>query len=117
MTRRSFYGICMHCTVTILSLALIVTVLPQAADRVLNSPIVTNPRYATRIAEGVVGLVVSFFVSVFWPGMMFECLTSKDLRAPSKAAWVILIAVTNVFGALAYYFVRYRKHRVQTAEI
>lgn len=104
----------MYCTVAILGLAVIGTLMPQIADRALNSAILRNPGVATRMAVGGAGVFISLLVSVFWPGMMFECLTSKDLRSLPKAAWLLLILATNLIGALIFYFARYRK---QAAEV
>ncbi len=43
---------------------------------------------------------------IFWVWMLVDCATKQSLKGNEKVVWVIIIAVTNLLGAVLYFFIR-----------
>ena len=61
---------------------------------------------------GIVGLLCFLFFAaigiagtIFWLWMLIDCL-SNEPSGNEKILWAIVILLTNVLGALLYYFIR-----------
>jgi len=46
---------------------------------------------------------------VLWIFMLIDCATRKDLKDNEKIVWVIVLALTQVIGAVIYFFAVKRK--------
>jgi nitrate reductase gamma subunit len=54
-------------------------------------------------------LVVLLIVAggtAFWIWMIVDCVTQEPPERSDKLAWLLIILLTHVVGALIYYFVR-----------
>ena len=51
----------------------------------------------------IIALVVLIFI--FWIQMLIDCVKRKFKKENEKIAWVVVIAILGVVGALIYYFV------------
>jgi hypothetical protein len=47
---------------------------------------------------------IAFILFCFWIWMTIDCINNTKLTDSAKPIWLIVIAIGNVFGALAYYF-------------
>lgn len=49
---------------------------------------------------------------VLWIFMLIDCATRKNLQHNEKVLWIIILALTQILGAVIYYFVvkRAKKH-------
>lgn len=56
-------------------------------------------------------IVLSIAAFAFWIWMLVDCLTQEP-SGSDKIAWVLVILLTNLVGALIYYFVE-RTQRVK----
>ncbi len=58
----------------------------------------------------LVMMLPAFLIGVlgtaFWIWMLVECLTKERSEGNDKLIWIIVIALTQVIGALIYFFVR-----------
>jgi H+/Cl- antiporter ClcA len=52
-------------------------------------------------------LAVAGFVAIFWLRMFFECVVEEP-RGSQRTLWTVAICFGNIFGAVAYYFMRHR---------
>ncbi len=44
--------------------------------------------------------------TILWVWMLVDCATNQSLKGNEKVVWVIIIAVTNLLGAVLYFFIR-----------
>jgi len=63
---------------------------------------------------GVGGQGIAVIATIFWVWVLIDCLTKEPAESNDKIAWVLVILLVPVLGALAYYFVR-RPERVKVA--
>jgi len=49
---------------------------------------------------------------IFWIWVLVDCLTKESSEGNDKVAWVLVILLVPLIGALIYYFVR-RPERVK----
>lgn len=50
-------------------------------------------------------------VEIFWVWMFIDCLLNEPLDNGQKILWAVVLWFTNLFGAIVYFFVRYRERR------
>ncbi len=43
---------------------------------------------------------------VFWIWMIVDCATNEPSEGNDKIVWILIIVLTQIIGALIYYFVR-----------
>ena len=53
--------------------------------------------------------VILFFV--FWIIILVDAITRKFKKDSDRIVWVLVILLTNILGALIYYFVVYNKEK------
>ncbi len=58
---------------------------------------------STAILLGLVALA-------FWGAMAVHCFRNDELSTENRLLWLVAIVCGKLFGAGAYYFVRYRPH-------
>jgi len=58
---------------------------------------------------GYIGFVFLIFLIIFWLSMLFDLLQKKMVRY-RKIVWIIVLVITTIFGALAYYFMIKKRH-------
>jgi len=92
----------------------------------LNNPYLENislnlPLYSNREAKALglkssgnpIGKYVSFvfliFLIIFWLSMLFDLLQKKMVRY-KKIVWIVVLILTTIFGAIAYYFMIKKHH-------
>ena len=56
-----------------------------------------------------IGFVFLIFLIIFWVAMLFDLLQKKMVRY-RKIAWVVILILTTIFGALLYYFMIKKRH-------
>jgi len=44
--------------------------------------------------------------TIFWIWVLIDCLTKESSEGNDKVAWILLILLVPLVGALIYYFVR-----------
>lgn len=57
-----------------------------------------------RIAMAPIGIAGALSGSVLFLGMLIDCVISRRRSIPARILWFVLILLTNVLGALIYYF-------------
>ncbi|MGC2637124.1 MAG: hypothetical protein WA294_08080 [Acidobacteriaceae bacterium] len=60
----------------------------------------------------LLGCLVVYLIGgmiVLWIGMIWDCATIGALQTWPRALWLILLILTQVVGALIYYFLIFRK--------
>jgi hypothetical protein len=55
--------------------------------------------------------------TVFWVWMVIDCATNESRVGNNKAVWIIIMCVTQIFGAVLYYFVRRRARMSQSRAV
>jgi hypothetical protein len=56
-------------------------------------------------------IAVSIAAIAFWVWMVIDCATKEPSEGNDKIAWLLIILLTNIVGALIYYFVRRPQRR------
>jgi hypothetical protein len=56
--------------------------------------------------------ILSLASTIFWVWMLIECATKEKTDQNRQLVWIVVIAVTNIVGALIYFFVR-RPDRIE----
>ncbi len=51
-------------------------------------------------------ICVAIGATVFWVWMVIDCATKEPSEGNDKIVWLLIILLTNIIGALIYYFVR-----------
>ena len=51
-------------------------------------------------------LVIGLGGMVFWIWMLIDCATKESNEGNEKIAWIVIIAVTQIIGALIYLIIR-----------
>ena len=51
--------------------------------------------------------------AIFWVWIVYECVTKESSEGNDKLAWLLVILMLPLLGALMYYFVR-RPKRIST---
>jgi hypothetical protein len=47
---------------------------------------------------------IAFLLFCFWAWMIIDCINNDKLTDSAKPIWLIVIAIANIIGAIAYYF-------------
>lgn len=60
---------------------------------------------------GGFGLMCAMFLfglagTIFWIWMLVDCLMNEPSEGNDKIIWAIVIVLTNLLGALLYFFIR-----------
>ncbi len=53
-------------------------------------------------------------IALFWLGMIYDLAFRKFDSTPKKLFWFLFVILTVIIGAVAYYFVYYKKDRQLT---
>ncbi len=107
MTSAVFYRSAAWVFLTTILVALILSSLSLAigADR-LNDLLHLLP---VRVLLGSLGVTGAFGIIALWIGMIWNCLSLSNESKAFKISWFLLIVLTNMLGALIYYFMVYRR--------
>lgn len=62
---------------------------------------------------GLLTALVSLLGFAFWVWMLIDCATRERSEGNDKIIWVLIILLTNLLGALIYFFAR-RPQRIAT---
>lgn len=54
----------------------------------------------------ILAITFGLLCLAFWAWMLIDCATHEPAETNHKTTWTIIIVFTQIFGALAYYFVR-----------
>ena len=55
---------------------------------------------------GTQELLLALVALALWLWMLVDCLRNRSLRGNAKIAWVLIIVMLNVLGALLYFFLK-----------
>jgi len=61
------------------------------------------------LAFAVAGLAI--FLVIFWIWMLVDVLTRHFKEGTERIAWLLVILILSLIGALLYYFLVFRKKR------
>jgi heme/copper-type cytochrome/quinol oxidase subunit 4 len=67
------------------------------------------------ILLGLLMMAVGLLALAFWIWMLVDCVKDSRLDTNEKAIWVVVIALTQVIGALIYFFLG-RPRRTHAAQ-
>ena len=51
-------------------------------------------------------VLIGLLGTLFWIWMIIDCATRESSQGNDKIVWILVIILTNVIGALIYFFVR-----------
>ncbi|HLI70119.1 MAG TPA: PLDc N-terminal domain-containing protein [Ktedonobacteraceae bacterium] len=63
--------------------------------------------------SGNLGSYIAAAGFAFWIWMIYECATKEPANDNNKIVWLLIIILTNIIGALLYFFIR-RPERIRT---
>jgi hypothetical protein len=59
--------------------------------------------------EPILILVIFITASVVWLKMLIDCARRDFSRKDDRVAWILVIVLLSIFGAILYWFEVYRK--------
>jgi hypothetical protein len=71
-----------------------------------------NLPFLVRIPFGLIGAFSAIGIISLWFGMIWDCWFSSDMPSASKLQWTFLLVLTNMLGALVYYYRVYNRRAV-----
>ena len=77
--------------------------------------ILPHPVFALGLPHGSEWIFIAVFFllgPIFWIAALVSCIKNESSIDNTKVVWVVLIAVFQVFGALAYFLIR-RPQRIR----
>jgi hypothetical protein len=96
---------CFLATIALLAaLELIASIIGQE-----NVAWLENPPFLVRLPLGILGVACAVGIISLWFGMMWDCLFVNKLSTLSKVGWFLLLLLTNMLGALIYYYAQFQK--------
>jgi hypothetical protein len=112
MTLRSLYRIIVVSILSTLALEFAISVF-CAVGR--YDPTTPFDRWPGLIWPPVSLLIIILIVGmiVLWIGMLWDCTTIDKMQVWSRVLWLVLLLLTQSFGALIYYFCVYKKRGLQ----
>ena len=69
----------------------------------------SHPVFAIGLPHGTEWIYILLFFlfgPVLWVAALVSCIKNESSTTNTKVVWVVLIAVFQVFGALAYFLIR-----------
>jgi hypothetical protein len=60
--------------------------------------------FVVRLPLGLLGGFSAIGIIALWLGMIWDCAITSELPIWSRVKWLILLVLTNMLGALLYYF-------------
>ena len=57
-----------------------------------------------RVPSGILGAVSAIAIIFPWYGMIWDCWFTSKMPKESKIRWTLLLVITNMLGALIYYY-------------
>ena len=60
--------------------------------------------FLVRIPFGLIGAFSAVGMISLWFGMMWDCWFASTMPNASKLRWTLLLVLTNLLGALIYYY-------------
>ena len=61
-------------------------------------------------------LAIAIFLIILWIVMIIDCL-GRQMNRSNRIAWIIVLIFIPVIGAILYYFLVYRKHKIKKENI
>jgi hypothetical protein len=52
----------------------------------------------------MIGYIIGLLCTIFWIWMLIHALTNKGISGGEKVAWVLVILVLPMLGAIIYFF-------------
>jgi hypothetical protein len=108
MRLRQFYRLAAACFLATVALLAALNVIAIIAGRE-NIGWLENPPFLVRLPLGILGVACAIGIISLWLGMMWDCLFVSKLPTPSRVRWLLLLLLTNMLGALIYYYTRFQK--------
>jgi hypothetical protein len=113
MTVRLFYRLVVWSFLAFVALAgamnIVLVIVGNAGIENLNN----NMPFIVRLPLGMFGAFLAAGMIALWVGMMWNSLVVSKLPVLSKVGWFLLMVITNMLGALIYYFVVFQKQETQ----
>ena len=60
----------------------------------------------------LIALPVALLATAFWIWMLISAIQNKGLNEGEKIAWVLVIALLHLLGAIIYFFVGHPKRKM-----
>ncbi|MDB6108384.1 MAG: hypothetical protein JWR69_134 [Pedosphaera sp.] len=64
------------------------------------------------MALGLIPLCLAMFA--FWIWMLVDCIKNESISGNEKVAWVLVIALTHLLGAIIYFFAGRQPRKLAT---
>jgi hypothetical protein len=65
--------------------------------------------FFVRLPIGILGGFSALGILTLWIGMIVDCLVSRKMSVLSKLGWLLALVLTNILGALIYYYAVFNK--------
>ena len=113
---KSFYRIFALCFFTTIGILIVANIAYMFLGYDHMKALETLP-FLIRLPFGVLGAFSAFGILALWLGMIWHCAFTSNLPAWPRTKWLLLLVLTNMLGALLYYYLEFNnRHESLRAE-
>ena len=112
MKLRLFYRIATCCFFFTVALLVVLNVVQAVVGAEYFASEVDRAPILLRVPFGILGAFSAVGIITLWYGMVWDCWFTSKMPKASKIRWTLLLVVTNMLGALIYYYRVFSKREV-----
>lgn len=104
MKLRLFYRIAISCFIFTVALLVVLNVVQAFIGAEHLEKVMDRLPFILRAPFGVLGAFSAVGILFLWYGMIWDCWFRSKMSKESKIRWTFLLVITNMLGALIYYY-------------
>lgn len=99
-----FYRIAISCFLLTVALLVVLNIVEAfiGAEHLAN--VMDGLPFILRVPFGILGAFSAIGIIFLWYGMIWDCWFTSKMSKESKTRWTLLLVITNMLGALIYYY-------------
>ncbi|MGA8938405.1 MAG: PLDc N-terminal domain-containing protein [Acidobacteriaceae bacterium] len=106
---RYFYRIAVNCFLITIAIGIAMNIAGFIAGSGVSADYFNGLPPLIRIPFGIIGAFSAVGIITVWVGMIVDCLGFTKMSVTSKIGWLLLLLLTNMLGALIYYYAVFDK--------
>ena len=104
MKLRVFFRAAVVCFLFTVALGVVLNFVAATVGAVRFESWTDGLSFLVRIPFGLIGAFSAVGIISLWFGMMWDCWFASKMPHASKLRWTLLLVLTNMLGALIYYY-------------
>jgi hypothetical protein len=101
---RLFYRIASSCFLFTIALLVVLNIVEAVIGAERLASTMGRLPFILRVPFGILGAVSAIGIIFLWYGMIWDCWFTSKMPKESKIRWTLLLVITNMLGALIYYY-------------